>query len=88
MPRVRLFATLRKQTGVAQVILDGDTVAVVLAQLFQQFPDLEATLFEASELRSNYIVMLNGQNIYLMQGLATPVAPEDELAVFPPIAGG
>jgi len=88
MALVRLFATLRKMTGLTQVSLEGDTVAAVLTELCSQFPDLETVLFEAGGLRPHFIVMVNGQNISLKQGLATPVGPEDQVAVFPPIAGG
>jgi molybdopterin synthase sulfur carrier subunit len=88
MPLVRLFATLRRTTGLTQISLEGDTVAAVLNALCRQFPDLETVLFEAGGLRPHYIVMVNGLNITLKQGLATSVGPEDQVAVFPPIAGG
>jgi MoaD family protein len=88
MAQVRLFAALRKQAGLAQVILAGDTVAEVLSGLCLQFPELKEVLFDTGELHPHFIVMVNGQNINLKQGLATPLGKEDQVAIFSPIAGG
>ena len=37
---------------------------------------------------SRGMVLLNGKNVLLKEGLATLVGPEDELTIFPPAGGG
>ncbi|MBC7341807.1 MAG: MoaD/ThiS family protein [Clostridia bacterium] len=33
-------------------------------------------------------VLVNGRNIQFLQGMATPLNPDDEVTLIPPVAGG
>lgn len=51
---------------------------------------LENRIFDpdTNELRPHIRVLLNGQNLYLLEGLETRVKERDVIMVFPPAGGG
>lgn len=91
MPTVKLYANLRKLAGTKELSITGATVGALVNELARQSPSLGAVLVESKGgvtpqlLRRHVIVTLNGQNIV---DLETPVAEQDIVAIFPPIAGG
>jgi len=85
MPVVKLFANLRKLAGTKELSLSGSTIGAVLNELVSQSPALDGVLLENRELRPHVIVTLNGHNT---SDLSMQVTEQDEIAIFPPIAGG
>ena len=88
MPVVTLFAGLRDVAGVREARLDGDGLRKVIDALTDRFPDLRQHLFDGQSLRPHVIVTVNGQNVHPEQWASAPLAPDDQVALFPPIAGG
>jgi len=87
--RVNLYATFRDVAGVKHLELDGATVGEVLEQLLARHPEMQGKLFDAPGVLSERVsVFVNGRDVRYLQGLATPVGPEDVLDLFPPVAGG
>ena len=85
MPVVKLYANLRKLAGTKELSITEGTVGAVVNELVRQHPSVGDVILENGELRQHIIVTLNGQNI---TDLETPVAEQDIIAIFPPIAGG
>ena len=85
MPTVKLYASLRKLAGTKELPITGATVEAVVNELAQQHPPVGAVMLENGELRRHIIVTLNGHHI---TDLATLVAEQDIIAIFPPVAGG
>jgi molybdopterin synthase sulfur carrier subunit len=85
---VKLFGTLRVATGKSSLILDGSTILELLTELVKQHESLATTILSEEGLQPYFKIMLNGHDIFLAQGLHTPVQPGDMIAIFPPIAGG
>ena len=87
---VRVYATLRPIVGGRSVTLDAPltTVQGVIDELIQRFPDLEERLLEEGAIRPYVAVMVNGRDIRHTGGLDTPLEPDAELDIFPPVAGG
>lgn len=90
MPLVKLFGSLRLNSGIKQLEIPGETVRAVIEQLCAAQPALCAAVYreDQSGLRLHLRIMLNGRDIEVLQGLETPVAVTDTLAIVPPIAGG
>ncbi|WP_287372302.1 ubiquitin-like small modifier protein 1 [Oceanithermus sp.] len=87
--RVNLYATFRDVAGVKHLELDGATVGEVLERLLARHPEMQGKLFDAPGVLSERVsVFVNGRDVRYLQGLATPVGPEDVLDLFPPVAGG
>jgi sulfur-carrier protein len=85
MPVVKLYANLRKLAGTKELSVSGETLRAALDDLTRLNASLQAVLLENGELRPHVIVTVNGQNLI---SLDTPLASEDTIAIFPPIAGG
>ncbi len=89
MPTIRFFARLRTIAGCTRVEVPGATVRGAILAACDQRPALcDAMLDEHGNLRPLYVVTLNGRHIDLAQGLDTPTTPDDEIALFSPLAGG
>ena len=85
---IKLFGGLRAKAGQAEFEFEGRTVGEVLTRLVRDNKELEEAIFAAEGLRPHVRVMLNGHDIELGDGLETAVSDNDQIAVFPPLAGG
>lgn len=88
--KVKLFGGLRRIAGASEIPGKGSTITEVLQNLGAQNKELHEAIFAdgTSELRPHVRVIVNGLDCELADGLATPVRAGDNIAVFPPIAGG
>jgi molybdopterin synthase sulfur carrier subunit len=65
------------------------TVGQVMDRLVEEHPALGAKLWADDGHLTGYItILLNGRSIEYLQGMATAVADEDTLSLFPPVGGG
>jgi sulfur-carrier protein len=89
---IRLYATLRQRAGTRDVDVawrDGASVGDALRQLLEQRPALDGYVLDPQGLVVPYVsVFVDGRDIRHLDGLATPIGEDDEIAVFPPVAGG
>jgi MoaD family protein len=85
MPLIRLYANLRKIAGKNEVSIAGGSVGEILSELVRQIPALEASLLNNGQIRPHVIITINGHPTTDAQAAVTD---QDEIAVFPPIAGG
>jgi MoaD family protein len=88
MPLIKLYANLRTVTGKKELSLPGENMQEVLGKLSQEYPGLVRFLFENGKLRPRVIITLNGQTLDLEAGLKNLVSEQDQIAIFPPVAGG
>jgi rhamnulokinase len=85
---VKLFGNLRDYAETPVIDVPGETVREVLSRLCEANRKLGEAIFEGDRLRSYIRVMIDGRDIELAQGLDTPVSEKEQIAIFPPIAGG
>lgn len=90
---VQFYATLRPIVGGKTVQFDlgeGITVRQLLDAMIVRFPPLrEQLLDENGELYPHVHIFVNGRDApRLEQGMETPLSFEDQLDVFPAVAGG
>ena len=88
MAQVKLFGNLRQHTAEAVISASGNTVWEVLETLFAQYPALKTAVTDNNQLRPHVRVIVNGRDSELADGLETAVSDNDQIAIFPPIAGG
>ncbi|HYM91448.1 MAG TPA: ubiquitin-like small modifier protein 1 [bacterium] len=90
MAQVYLPMPLRRLTrGQARVVAGGRTVEEALVDLEQRYPGLREQLREPTgEVRRFINVFVNGTEIRMLQGPATPVGEGDEVSIVPAMAGG
>ena len=88
MAHVKVFANLRTITGQKEVNIPGRNIQAVLDRLIRDFPEMTPFLFENAQLRRRVILTLNGQALDLGSCMEIAITEQDQIAIFPPIAGG
>jgi molybdopterin synthase sulfur carrier subunit len=89
--KILSFAGFREILGKEreQEIKESATVQELLEELSQASPRFkEAAFDESGELRDYVLLMINRKRIDPRQDLSRPLQEGDELAIFPPLAGG
>jgi molybdopterin synthase sulfur carrier subunit len=88
---VRYFADIRTLAGTDEEERTSapPTVNALLAVLAaEKSPAFEKRVFPGGKLSDTMIILVNGRNILHLNGVQTPLKPDDVVAVFPMVAGG
>ena len=85
MPVIKLYANLRKLAGTKELSIAGGTVKAVVSELARQKPPVGEIVLQSGGLAPHILVTLNGHSV---TDFETPVAEQDIVAIFPPLAGG
>ncbi len=85
MPTAKLFANLRNVAGIKEVSITGTSVQIIVSRLVERYPLLETYLLENGQIRQHVIITING---HPTTDWDAPVTEQDQIAIFPPIAGG
>ena len=88
MATVKLFGNLRNYATTPVMTVPGATIGHLLQNLCADNEALREAIWEEELLRPFIRIMVNGRDSELAQGLDTALADTDEVAIFPPIAGG
>lgn len=89
--QIRYFATIRAITG--ESILRWDKPAAILGELLRDLSRHYGSRFqnwvlEGDGLGSAIIILVNGTDVRHLQGIDTPLQPDDTISIFPLVAGG
>jgi molybdopterin synthase sulfur carrier subunit len=88
---IRAFAHFRDILGkdLEVELKDGSMVEELLDNLCASHPRLKSTIFdESGKVREYVILMKNRKDLESLEGLKTTLSEGDEVAIFPPVAGG
>ena len=88
---VKVFANLRDICGSVSVKVepDGDRVLDVLNKMVETYPEIDEEIFTPEKTLKPFVhVYVNGKNIIHANDLQTVVKETDQIALFPPVAGG
>jgi molybdopterin converting factor small subunit len=89
MPDVRIPPVLRAEAGGNRSVqVEGDTVRAALGQLLEQFPALQARVLPDGELPTFPNGCVDGDDVRLLDGLDSAVAPGATILLLPAVAGG
>lgn len=91
--KVKTFLTMKEATGGQSSIeleLEEGTIFDFLGHLAERFGEgFTSRVFDQDELNENILLLVNGRNVFsLPDELNTSLQDGDEVAIFPPIAGG
>lgn len=88
--KVKYFAYLRDYTGSKEIEAEHcESLRELLIMLCDRHgPRFKGKIFKNDGLSDEIIIMVNGRNIVHLQGLDTLLSPEDEISIFPVVAGG
>jgi molybdopterin converting factor small subunit len=80
---------LRPDAGGNRAIqTDATTVRGALTELVAQHPALESRILDGDGVPSYLNVFVDGDDIRLLSGLDTPLAPGAKILLLPAVAGG
>jgi len=89
--KVKFFATYRQITRRKEedVPAPADVMAL-LVNLCERYAGFRAKLLtpDGTDVGEETIILLNGKNIYHLDGKDTPLSDTDTVSVFPVVAGG
>lgn len=89
--KIRFFARFRELLG-SDIMTDvaaGTMFTLLITTVAKKNPEGYAAIFdENGDFREFVILMKNGKRIDIADAAKTPVTDGDEIAVFPPVAGG
>lgn len=88
MAQVKLYGNLRRMTAHPRCAVQGANVREILDALVRDNARLRGALFHGDALAEHVRITRNGHDIRHAQNLETPLNENDELAIFPPVAGG
>ena len=87
----KFFASFReiiKEGTIETELEEGADISRLLQVLCNSY-DLQDQLFnEKNELRKWIKILINGRSIDFLEGIETKLNAGDEIAIFPPVAGG
>jgi molybdopterin synthase sulfur carrier subunit len=90
--RVSFYATLEPIVGQRKVevrLPDGSRVGDLVDALVERWPGLrEHLLDDEGQLSRRVNLFVGGRNARWLEGLETPLEPDQTIDVFPPVAGG
>ncbi len=89
--KIRFFARFRELLGtdIMTDIVAGMTFTSLITTIVKKNPEGYDAIFDnEGAFRDFVILMKNGKRIDLADAAKTPVEDGDEIAVFPPVAGG
>ncbi len=73
----------------SRVQIEAATVREALQALDEAFPGIGERLLDADgEIKRFINVFVNDDNIHTLQGLDTPLSPNDKISIVPAMAGG
>lgn len=86
---VQMYGTLREKVGKGKISINAENIKDALEKLANQFArKFRVQLYEKGEIKSHYILLLNGHVVNLKQEGQIKLSPGDILYIFSPIAGG
>ncbi|UCE81410.1 MAG: MoaD/ThiS family protein [Methanobacteriota archaeon] len=86
---VRMYATLRKASGLASVVVEAGSLPELYDALRLKFgPEMEGLLGASRAPFSDLVVLVNGVNVTHDRLPRVRLQDKDEVALFPPISGG
>ena len=88
--KVKLFGHYRYILNSKEIDLDleGDDVNSALSKLISIHPDLGNAIMDGKDLRPYVSLLVNGKSLKEVGGLNAKIKDEDEIIIFPPMAGG
>jgi molybdopterin synthase sulfur carrier subunit len=88
--KVKFFAYLRDYTKTMEIEIDSClTLQELLVELCDRYgSNFKRKVFNGKGISNEIIILVNGRNIMHLQGIDTKLNKEDEISIFPVVAGG
>jgi molybdopterin converting factor small subunit len=89
MAEIRIPPVLRSDTGGNRLLdVEAATVREALDALIERYPSLSGRIIEGDGVPAFLNVFVDGEDVRLADGLATPVGSTTKILLLPAVAGG
>jgi len=90
---VKFIGALRHLSGKTQFVVtfqDGISIKELVNKITQEMPELKRTFSdqELNDSRSNSLILVNGKEISILNGIETKLNDGDEIVFVPVVHGG
>ena len=90
---VKFIGALRHLSGKTQLTVnfkEGISIKELVTEISQEMPELEKTFSDQklNDSRSNSLILINGREISVLNGLETKLNDGDEIVFVPVVHGG
>ncbi len=83
------YKQVTQKRDVDVILSERSTLSMLLDVIINQYPSLKDLILDKhSKLGSWVVILINGRNMSIFNGLNTPLKEGDTIAIFPPVAGG
>jgi len=88
--KVRFFAYIRDYTGTKEIECHGcPTLKELLSDLCEKYGGkFRDKVFDGENLSGEIIILINGRHVTHYDGINSRLKEEDEISIFPVVAGG
>ncbi len=92
--KVKFFTLFRLEYGISELDLTFDKEEITVKELLDTIDkktnkDISKKLFGDNEkVKTSAIILINGKNIFHLNGLNTEIVDGDNVSLFPPGGGG
>jgi len=89
--KIRFFARFRELLGtdIMTDVAPGMMFTSLITTIVQKNPEGYAAIFDENDAFHEFVILMkNGKRVEIGDAAKTPVMDGDEIAVFPPVAGG
>jgi len=90
---VKFVGALRHSSGVGELVLDCkdcNSIGELVNELIKKLPELKRSLTDPQleDPRPNALILVNGREISVLNGLETKLKDGDEISLIPVVHGG
>jgi molybdopterin synthase sulfur carrier subunit len=90
---VKFIGALRHVSGAEELALEGKgdvSIRELIKELIKELPELKRSLIDQQleDPRPNVLMLVNGREISVLNGLETKLKDEDEIVLVPVVHGG
>ncbi|MHA1994874.1 MAG: ubiquitin-like small modifier protein 1 [Candidatus Hodarchaeales archaeon] len=83
------FKQATQQRDIEITLTKGSTVTVLLGKIIGKYPSLQGLMLDKNlQLGGWVVILINGRNMAIFDGIDTQLNEGDVIAIFPPVAGG
>jgi len=86
--RIAIFATLRRKLKWSEKVVELKGEEATLRDVLNHTPELRDIIVVNDDINRGFMVLVNGINVLLVNGLDTKVKNDDKISIFPPGGGG
>lgn len=88
MVKILLFANLRLAAKNKEIDVRAEDVSEMMGSIKRNHRRVYDEIMDNGKIRPFVKILVNGRHIEFLQGMKTQLSDDDDVAIFPPVAGG